>query len=133
MHVVDDGAFAADLEQTLNVLVESGRAKGRSPSRIVYRGTQCNIFGCLGLPDPLSQEEAKKRRWSPPAYRWRAIPHQNELARKIARRAGVTFMDVWEQTKVRPGGHRRSDDCVHYCLPGPVDAWSQLLLAFLTL
>jgi hypothetical protein len=48
------------------------------------------------------------------------------------------LMDVSEMMEVRADGHpgkyghwphelRFGIDCVHWCLPGPVDAWNELL------
>ncbi|KAK1291238.1 hypothetical protein QJS10_CPB17g00570 [Acorus calamus] len=65
------------------------------------------------------------------------------------RRSRVVFeaVDVTEMALLRPDGHpgaymhpepfkdgvkeRVQNDCVHWCLPGPIDAWNEVLLAVL--
>ena len=52
------------------------------------------------------------------------------------------LLDTTEAMVVRPDGHpsyyaKRVDenvtrsDCVHWCLPGPIDTWNELLLQML--
>ncbi|XP_024974926.1 protein trichome birefringence-like 19 [Cynara cardunculus var. scolymus] len=65
---------------------------------------------------------------------------------KIGEREGrgkgikITFMDVTQVMQLRPDGHpgryghwplqnvTTTNDCVHWCLPGPIDAWNDLLM-----
>ena len=43
----------------------------------------------------------------------------------------VAYLDVTRATAMRPGGrHSARKDCVHWCLPGPVDDWARMLLAW---
>ena len=54
---------------------------------------------------------------------------QNALARSLVEAEGHSYLDTYQQTALRPGGHHRSrHDCVHWCLPGPPDEWTRLLL-----
>ncbi|GMP30373.1 hypothetical protein CsSME_00005070 [Camellia sinensis var. sinensis] len=66
-----------------------------------------------------------------------------ERAKKRGERRGKKFgaLDVTGAMMVRPDGHPGShwgnkwmkgyDDCVHWCLPGPIDAWNDFLMAVL--
>lgn len=60
----------------------------------------------------------------------------NALAEYLASEHGVRFVDVAAPSAQRPDGAMarfwpnagaRKEDCVHYCLPGVIDAWSTLL------
>ena len=57
---------------------------------------------------------------------------------------GGSYLEAFGMTKVRPGGRRgvldrernalknkTVEDCVHWCLPGPLDEITRLLLAYL--
>ncbi|CAN0857408.1 Xyloglucan O-acetyltransferase 4 [Linum grandiflorum] len=71
---------------------------------------------------------------------------QIEALEKIRRKAkkgnkyGV--MDVTSAMRMRPDGHpgehwgniwmKGYNDCVHWCMPGPIDVWNDFLLAILT-
>ncbi|KAL5974323.1 hypothetical protein ACLOJK_030987 [Asimina triloba] len=64
-----------------------------------------------------------------------------ERARMVGRNK-LGYLDVTKATLMRPDGHpgihwnnnymEGYSDCVHWCLPGPIDAWNDLLLAALT-
>lgn len=66
-------------------------------------------------------------------------------AEEIAKRRGLAFklMDTTDAMFLRPDGHPNFyghsphrnmtvADCVHWCLPGPVDTWNELLMYMLT-
>ena len=68
-------------------------------------------------------------------------PRFNQVARSMATSLGASFIDVAAPSALRPdgamggywpAGDSRQRDCVHYCLPGPIDEWTRLLLALLT-
>jgi len=43
----------------------------------------------------------------------------------------VAYMDMFRATSLRPGGrHSARKDCTHWCLPGPIDDWVRLALAW---
>ncbi|GAA0151063.1 hypothetical protein LIER_37225 [Lithospermum erythrorhizon] len=66
-----------------------------------------------------------------------------ERARKEGERWGNKFevLDITKAMLMRPDGHpglywgnkwmKGYNDCIHWCLPGPVDAWNELLLYML--
>lgn len=67
-----------------------------------------------------------------------------KAAEKVSRKRGdVKFklLDTTEAMVMRPDGHpnhyghwpreKKLPDCVHWCMPGPVDTWNELLLATL--
>ncbi|KAG9445811.1 hypothetical protein H6P81_011939 [Aristolochia fimbriata] len=65
------------------------------------------------------------------------VVRAREEGRGKGRKFGV--LDVTKAMMMRPDGHPNShwnnqgmegyNDCVHWCLPGPIDAWNDLLLA----
>lgn len=63
------------------------------------------------------------------------------VAKKIDRKRGLKFilMDMTQAMLLRPDGHpskyghwphenATTNDCVHWCLPGPIDTWNDFLL-----
>lgn len=66
-------------------------------------------------------------------------------AEKEGRKRGLKFrvLDTTQAMLLRPDGHPSRyghlasanvtlyNDCVHWCLPGPIDAWSDFLLEML--
>ncbi len=67
-------------------------------------------------------------------YRWASIHEVNEYVRRLvvgprALFPAVVFMDVYNSTIRRGDGHPGGKyfDCLHYCLPGPIDEWTTFL------
>ncbi|KAJ0053621.1 hypothetical protein Pint_02652 [Pistacia integerrima] len=68
---------------------------------------------------------------------------ETERARTEGDKKGKSFviMDVTKATLMRPDGHpgefwgnkwmKGYNDCVHWCLPGPIDVWNEFLMAIL--
>ncbi|KAK7381144.1 hypothetical protein VNO78_33670 [Psophocarpus tetragonolobus] len=66
-----------------------------------------------------------------------------KIAKKKAKKKGLKFMllDTTQAMLLRPDGHPNkyghlpkenvANDCVHWCLPGPIDSWSDFLLEML--
>lgn len=89
--------------------------------------------------DPLEMAE-------PEAEFYRAQVEEFRAAEKVATRNGVRMriMDVTGMMLRRPDGHPDryghgpgehdgfDIDCLHWCLPGPIDVWNELLLHTLT-
>ncbi|KAK3007299.1 hypothetical protein RJ639_016281 [Escallonia herrerae] len=70
---------------------------------------------------------------------------EHKIAEKTGRRRGLKFrlMDLTQAMWLRPDGHPSkyghwpvenvvvANDCVHWCLPGPIDTWNDFLLEML--
>lgn len=46
---------------------------------------------------------------------------------------GYTFLDLAAAVSLRPEAHLRPNDCLHYCLPGPLDVIIQMFYNVLLL
>lgn len=57
---------------------------------------------------------------------------QNRLVEDAFSRRSSTLdyevLDAYDVMMRRPDGHQGGPDCVHYCLPGPPDVLSRMLL-----
>ena len=67
------------------------------------------------------------------------------IAKRVGRKRGLKFrlLDTTQPMLLRPDGHPDKyghwpienktvvNDCVHWCLPGPVDTWNDFLLEML--
>ncbi|GJN28853.1 hypothetical protein PR202_gb17025 [Eleusine coracana subsp. coracana] len=64
---------------------------------------------------------------------------ESEKARKKAVAARLVLMDMMSVMLLRPDGHPSRyghwpevkvtlyNDCMHWCLPGPIDVWNEML------
>ena len=141
MHFSDDGVFTKELAATFQALGDARRSSGMPlAGSVVYRGTHAPIPSCHILDDPLPAPFPYTASADDPlvrGYHWAEFARQNRLASDLAGANNLTYLDVHTATSYRPGGHMptrksASGDCAHYCIPGPIDEWVRLLLAFWT-
>ena len=71
-----------------------------------------------------------------PSWRWDEFASRDAASRALVEQLpGGVFLNVTPMTMLRPDGHvgcprtgsRVGCDCLHYFLPGPMDAWVQVL------
>ncbi|KAJ8574273.1 hypothetical protein K7X08_026078 [Anisodus acutangulus] len=106
-------------------------------------------YGACPKTKPYDSEEKKKLEWMDAEMRETAIKQVN-TAKKEARKKNVwnnvrfEVVDVTKLAYLRPDGHpgpymhpfpfangieeRVQNDCVHWCLPGPIDTWNEIFL-----
>ena len=146
-----DDVFHAEVKRSLAMLSAAFRRTGRDPRRIVWLSTFASLPGCTSLPDPLPTDRAEALLRSlsghyKEAYHWGVKESQNAISRQAVEGVGGSYFEAFHATMVRPGGHRGVldragnaarnrtvvEDCVHWCLPGPLDSLTRLLLAYLS-
>ncbi|PIN23554.1 hypothetical protein CDL12_03717 [Handroanthus impetiginosus] len=105
-----------------------------SPSH--FENGTWNTGGGCNRTLPVGKEEANSDGWE---YRKIQV-EEIEIARNSGEESGNNFevLDVTEIMAMRPDGHpgvhwgnrwmKGYSDCIHWCLPGPVDVWNELLL-----
>ena len=115
-----------------------GRHGGLS-RRVIYRGTHASIHGCdsRDYSDPLwwtwTYIQARMRSRFNAPFNWRTIEEREGLTKQHLAPFGVTYMDTFVSSSYRAnGGRMPGGNCNHFCLPGPIDEWTRLLLAYLT-
>ncbi|XAR71338.1 hypothetical protein NMG60_11028547 [Bertholletia excelsa] len=102
-----------------------------------------NNGGECGRTMPFSKEEVKLEWYVLQLYK--AQVKELRTAEKKGRQMGLKFrlLDTTEAMLLRPDGHPNHyghwqlenitiSDCVHWCLPGPIDTWNELLLHMLS-
>lgn len=118
---VDDDVFRTQLIETMRVI--------RSASMdhlIIYRSTPIGHPGCNSATAPLTAKLTESELQDLP-YRWGDFKRQNHIAKEIVQAAGGVFIDVAQMTDLRADGHIGGQDCMRYCIPGPLDAWADIL------
>ena len=63
-------------------------------------------------------------------YKWNNFPLYDDYARKNTKRYGFKILDM-SPLYYRPDAHVGGSDCLHFCLPGPVDIFPIVLLQML--
>ena len=58
-------------------------------------------------------------------WKWDKFEYQNKLIRNLILQYHpyIIFMDVSHSTALRADSHKSANDCLHYCVPGPIDHW----------
>ncbi|KAJ9452053.1 Protein ALTERED XYLOGLUCAN 4 [Diplonema papillatum] len=119
---------------------------------IVFRTTYPGHPDCQNHDRPVASPQPRPYPAAYLKYRWEAIFERNEIAKKIFSSIGAFILDVEPMTTLRPDGHlsvfhpnnwnwvggkpvrtpnSTFSDCLHYCIPGPMDTWTQLLMNLL--
>jgi len=99
--------------------------------RIVFRSTHAPIPKCHPHRKISSVSLQHLVSTGPPEYHWDRLAGLNAIAECLSNRYGVSFVDVYYLSSFRPDAAVKMGDCVHSCLPGPVDEWSRLILSLL--
>jgi hypothetical protein len=138
------------LNETFSRVVAALQARGRPASSLVVLGSSIAMPGCSTANAPSSLADATRamsgqRLQHEFQKSWDQLPLLNSIGSALARGLGAVFVDVAEQSLQRAdatlarnvprppwmaAGTFR-EDCVHYCLPGPYDAWSAQLASAL--
>ncbi|CAI5970300.1 unnamed protein product [Closterium sp. NIES-64] len=96
---------------------------------VIYRNTPPGHIDCAGQEAPLAQPQAQEIL----PYFWKDLREQNELVKVVVEETGGVYMDVEGMLALRWDGHKgvvpekKKPDCLHYCLPGPLDVYPQFL------
>lgn len=122
-------AHNAEFFSSLNVSMRGARA-ACPDCVIIFRNTPGGHKGCKGITKPLVHRQPAQGQ----PFSWTEISQQSRdpMTRNIVEAEGGVFMDVESATALRGDGHtgknrRGTEDCTHYCAPGPVDFWGRLL------
>ena len=105
-------------------------ARDRPDVVVVVRDTPPGHPGCdtkrVRFGRPLRAPLTPRSDWP---YHWGEFPAQNEALRELLAREHprVLLLSVTGATALRADSHYGGKDCLHYCAPGPVDAWAEQL------
>lgn len=104
----------------------------------VFRSSNMAHRGCREYSTPRARGEPLLEPSGganePPTWRWSFFPGQ---ARRIVKPivednrfvARGVVLDVLPAMQLRPDAH--TDDCLHYCIPGPIDQWVRWVFAII--
>jgi hypothetical protein len=140
--------FTKRLQEAIQQVRENRKRKHRPPVSLIYKTENMAHSSCekYKAPDNSLLNREKLERLSSTGlgkkYQWSDEFHLEDRLIKFARENDVFIM---RQTPLyaRPDGHiplwfhnlktgENSWDCMHYCIPGPLNIFGQLFLHFLT-
>lgn len=136
------GFFSSSLNYTLAHLMRTRASWGHSPASVALMGASIPVPSCSRFTEPLSAAGwmeadavmASRSKYSP---RWRQMPRINNLLQWLATSYGAAYLDISAPSSRWPSGMMASyvkgaggvdEDCLHSCLPGPVDTYAHLLI-----
>ncbi|KAF3791772.1 hypothetical protein EJ110_NYTH13389 [Nymphaea thermarum] len=99
--------------------------KERHPELLVFfRDTPPGHLNCMKHNGPL---EKRQNLSSADVYNWGDFQRQNHLVKGLVEKFGFIFVDAYAMLSLRADGHVHENDCLHYCVPGPLDSVVELL------
>ncbi|CAI9109129.1 OLC1v1008890C1 [Oldenlandia corymbosa var. corymbosa] len=142
-------AFGISFERVLSAIVRHPNYAGltivRSFSPDHYEGGAWNTGGsCTGKTQPTG--EIVENKWTTKMHN-QQVRGFNSAIKKVTNKSRLKLMDITEAFGYRddghPGPYRNTDpnkitkrgpdgkpppqDCLHWCMPGPVDTWNEML------
>lgn len=127
--VLNHGAHAADDGDVL-VILNNIKTQLRSPDlngrnlTYVWRSNHPGHVNCDNFTSP------DRFVMYPPHidwYHYSLFPHWDDLARNFTQELDFRYIDL-SPLYTRNDAHPGSGDCLHFCMPGPIDLISQLFL-----
>eukprot|EP01041_Mallomonas_annulata_P006595 gene6595-13350_t len=120
-HFTADNIVLKELTRTFGYLYSY-----RDSLSVIYRDTPRGHPNCMEYfnSTPVSIKDQRNDKSSMP-YRWESFNRQNSLARNLiaTRFPWISYMGVVTSTLERPDSHVARNNCIHYCIPGPIDHW----------
>lgn len=98
----------------------------------IFRSTNMAHAGCDAYSAPISNwalDAADEP--DHPEWKWSLFPAQSRRVVLPELKKGQLFLDILPLSQKRPDGHPGHVDCLHYCLPGPMDTWVIILMGLL--
>ncbi|CAO2838995.1 unnamed protein product [Amaranthus hypochondriacus] len=145
-------AFAISVDTSLTAMVTHPNFTGltilRAYSPDHYEGGAWNTGGsCTGKVGPTSPGQLVENKFTNSMHE-KQVSGFNKAIKKQTNRSKLKLMDITEPFSYRPDGHpgpyRSPDpnkitqrgpdgkpppqDCLHWCMPGPIDTWNEFLL-----
>eukprot|EP01062_Namystynia_karyoxenos_P082446 TRINITY_DN9286_c0_g1_i2.p1 TRINITY_DN9286_c0_g1~~TRINITY_DN9286_c0_g1_i2.p1 ORF type:complete len:476 (+),score=129.38 TRINITY_DN9286_c0_g1_i2:98-1525(+) len=141
--MISDDKYAGYMKQAATFLAKNYNGT------IIFRTTYPGHPYCESAAGPLQKPYAPPYPQTYAKFRWEAITRRNEIAVDLFRPI-AHILDVRPMTELRPDGHIGRwhvknfpkhgppltgssiiTDCLHYCIPGPMDTWTELLMNML--
>ena len=140
--------FPQNLNHTLSALITRRAELGHaSPTQsMLLLGTTTPVSGCSRFDAPISLDTYVRANYDHRRHvdspMWLDYARMNGLAKWLASSHRIHFLDLAAPSAMRPDGamarfwrghgpEKIKEDCVHYCMPGVVDAWSTLVYNWL--
>ena len=134
--------FSSSLNHTLTNLMSTRASWGHAPASVALVGATIPVPMCSRFSAPLTTAgwlaaDAHLSAGSKYSPRWRQMPRLNTQLQWLAQAFGASYVDVAAPSSRWPSGMMAGftrgagnvdEDCLHSCLPGPVDTWSRMLI-----
>ena len=128
MIIVNRGVHFAPTQNVINDINSFMTHVGMN-QRLIYRTTVTGHPDCnhKNAPDDSYHPQFSKQQKQ---WHWDKMDDQNEVVVKYIQThyPTVDILDVAPMSQLRGDMHIGGGDCLHYCLPGPVDHWNKMLL-----
>ena len=127
--------------------------KGNYNGTIIFRTTHPGHPECWKHEAPIATPIPTPYTGNFSKFRWESIFDRNRIAVPLFEGIGAKILDIEPMTTLRPDGHMARfhpnnwkfegagkvvqvqenlfADCLHYCTPGPMDTWTELLMNML--
>ena len=133
--VVNRGAHVRnDKQVALDMVIMMAFVREELPQALlIFRSSNMAHGSCRNFSRPRTKNEPllePSNAGGDPSWQWSFFPAQSaRVIRPIilnSRQRGI-FLDIFPSMQLRPDSHTL--DCLHYCVPGPIDMWVRWVYA----
>ncbi|KAG1178655.1 hypothetical protein G6F70_002888 [Rhizopus microsporus] len=114
-------------EEFMKGLIETMKTirKNNPNTLVIYRSSSIGHPFCDDAEGPIEGLTDSDYKVLP--FGWSETKRRNLIAKTIIEGAGGVYVDLGALTDLRPDGHVGGQDCLRYCIPGPLDSWMHIL------
>lgn len=129
--VVNRGIHYSPINDVMRDLKEFFGTIDYSRQKLFYRTSVAGHPNCDQILTPFLEDQPQ-----PPltkkelGWHWDRMDYQNDvvLGYLSTNHPSVSIIDIVHETKLRGDLHIGGGDCLHYCLPGPMDHWNRVFM-----
>lgn len=138
--VLNRGAHPVTEAQLVEQMSAAATRIAQHPAKIIWRTNVPGHETCLDARRPLTKRYVPSNTSRFASYKWHQFQRRNDLIFEILESIApgrTIYLDAHELSNSRADRHigrihraqgkGYSEDCLHYCLPGPPDDWNALL------
>ena len=99
-------------------------------TQFVWRSQNPGHVNCHAYSQPSDHyDSVEEQNSGHDRYRWHTLPHIDEYNKNKSIELNITFLDL-SPLYLRPDSHTPAE-CLHYCMPGPLNIFSRMMLQLL--
>lgn len=129
LHYQEQPAYEKAMRDLMDVITSVRATMSPKVMEVIWKTTNMPHFSCQEHTIPTSQPPTPTP-LQVDTYRWKLLPGMDAFSTKLFHEHGFAVMNM-SMLSLRPDAHPGAMDCLHYCMPGPLNIAANMLMHFL--